>query len=172
MLTLNRTESGIDIIKRQQILESLEDKEYRREFAADIGTGLAFQIRLLREDRGWTQEELAHRMGKRQETISQWENPAYGRYTLNTLKELAAAFDVALLVRLAPFSELVDWSISLTREDLAPRSFDEELPNVPIAPPAPRENVEEHLLFATSVEPWDFEAPTVSKERERDYAIA
>lgn len=126
MLTLNPIESSIDMIKRQQILKSLEDREYRREFAADIGTGLAFQVRLLREDRGWTQEQLAHRMGKRQETISQWENPDYGRYTLNTLRELAAAFDVALLVRFAPFSELVDWSINLTPERLTPPNFDEE----------------------------------------------
>jgi len=130
MLAPDRIESSTDGIKRQQVLRSLEDREYRREFAADVGTGLAFQVRLLREARGWTQEELAHQMGKRQETICQWENPNYGRYTLKTLNELAAAFDVALLVRFAPFSELVDWSISLTPERLAPPSFDDELPSV------------------------------------------
>ena len=113
--------------KRQQILSSLENREYRREFAADIATSLAIQIRLLREHHRWTQEELAHRMGKRQETISQWENPDYGRYTLNTLRELAAAFDVALLVRFASFSDLVDWIANLTPQHLAPPSFDEEL---------------------------------------------
>jgi len=113
--------------KRQQILRSLENEEYRREFAADVGTSLAIQIRLLREKCGWTQEELAQRMGKRQETISQWENPDYGRYTLNTLKELAAAYDVALLVRLAPFSDLVDWVANLTPQRLAPPNFAEEL---------------------------------------------
>ena len=112
--------------KRQQLLNSLENEEYRREYAADVGTGLAFQIHLLREKRKWTQEDLATRMGKRQETISQWENPTYGRYTLNTLKELAAAFDVALTVRFIPFSELVDWSVNLDPERLAPKSFEEE----------------------------------------------
>ena len=127
MLAPDRIESSTDLIKRQQILRSLENREYRREFAADVGTGLAFQVRLLREARGWTQEQLAHQMGKRQETICQWENPNYGRYTLKTLNELAAAFDVALLVRFAPFSELVDWSINLTPERLAPVSFDDEL---------------------------------------------
>jgi transcriptional regulator with XRE-family HTH domain len=134
MVTSYRIESGIDTIKRQQVLASLENREYRREFAADVGTGLAFQIRLLREARGWTQEQLAQKMGKRQETICQWENPNYGRYTLKTLGELAAAFDVALLVRFAPFGELVEWSISLTPERLAPPCFDDELQSMPRVP--------------------------------------
>ena len=112
--------------KREQIWRSLRDPEYRREFSNDVGTGLAFQIRMLREKRGWTQEQLADRTGKRQETISQWENPDYGSYTLNTLRSLAGAFDVALVVKFAPFSELVDWTSNLTPERLAPVSFDED----------------------------------------------
>jgi len=106
--------------------KSLEDQEYRREFAGDVGTGLAFQIRMLREKHGWTQEELASRTGKQQETISHWEDPNYGSYTLNSLKSLAGAFDVALVVKFAPFSELVNWGIELTPEKLAPKSYTEE----------------------------------------------
>ena len=113
--------------KRQQLFETLKEREYRRAFAADIGTGLAFQIRLMREDRGWTKEELARRIDKRLETISQWENPNYGRYTLKTLTELANAYDVALIVRFAAFSELVDLLASLTPERLAPPAFDKDI---------------------------------------------
>ena len=135
--------------KRQQILRSLENEEYRREFAADVGTGLAIQVRLLREKCGWTQEELAQRMGKRQETISQWENPDYGRYTLNTLKELAAAYDVALLVRFAPFSDLVDWVANLTPQRLAPPSFAEELQTVATQTALPRDDSTRTQVAAT-----------------------
>ena len=110
----------------QETWDSLADEEYRREYAADVGTGLAFQIRMLREKKGWTQEKLATLTGKQQETISQWENPNYGSYTLNSLKSLAAAFDVALLVKFAPFSELVDWTVHLTPGRLAPKSYEEE----------------------------------------------
>ena len=84
------------------------------------------RFRLLREDNGWTQEELAQRAAKAQETISQWENPSYGRYSLNTLKELAKAFDVGLLVRFVTFSELVDWTVEVTPKRLRPPSYTKE----------------------------------------------
>lgn len=109
-----------------QMWESLADEEYRREYSADVGTGLAFQIRMLRESNGWTQEQLATKTGKKQETISQWEDPNYGRYTLSSLRSLAAAFDVALIVKFAPFSELVEWNVNLSQDRLAPPSFVEE----------------------------------------------
>jgi len=137
VVTSAATERYMITAKRDQVLQSLRDHEYRRALADDIGTGIAFQIRLLREDRGWTQGELAERTGKRQEAISQWENPNYGRYTLSTLKDLAGAFDVALLVRFAPFSEIIDWTVNLSAQRLTPPSFDAEFAadTVSAAPP-------------------------------------
>jgi hypothetical protein len=44
-----------------------------------------------------------------QNAISRLERPDYGKATLTTLRRLAAAMDVALIVRFVPFSELVDW---------------------------------------------------------------
>lgn len=111
--------------KSEQLWKSLEDEEYRRAFVVD-DTGLAFQIKLLREKNGWTQQQLAERADSKQETISQWENPNYGRYTLKTLKGLATAFDVGLMVKFAPFSEVIEWNANLTPERLAPPSYAEE----------------------------------------------
>lgn len=111
--------------KSEQLWRSLENEEYRKAFIVD-DTGLAFQIKLLREKNGWTQDQLADRVGSRQETISQWESPDYGRYTLKTLKGLATAFDVGLIVRFSPFSELVEWNANLTPGRLAPLSYTEE----------------------------------------------
>ncbi len=111
----------------KQIAASLQDREYRQAFvSAQISSGLPFQIRTTREDRGWTQGELAERVGMSQEAISRLESFSYGKFTLSTLKRLAAAFDVALIVRFVPFSELVDWSANLTPQDLAVPAFDHD----------------------------------------------
>ena len=113
-----------DMTRREQIVASFADKEYRDEFVAEnIASDLAFQIRATRADRGWTQQDLALRTGIAQATLSRLENPDYRRYTLSTLKRLASALDVALAVRFAPFSELADWAASLSAEDLAVPSF-------------------------------------------------
>ena len=131
----------------RRFLKSLEDPEYRRIFVDEhVSTGLAFQIRQLREDREWTQEQLAQRTGKAQETISLWENPDYGRYSLRTLKDLAAAFDVALLVRFAPFTDLASWVTELTPERLAPPNFDKERSRAPAV--AGSVTLEQSIRFA------------------------
>lgn len=113
--------------KERQIQDSLVSKEYREALAIEhVNTTLAIQIHKMRENRQWSQSDLANRLGKHQETISQWENPDYGRYSISTLKELASAFDVALLVRFIPFSELVADMVNLSSVRLCPPSFDEE----------------------------------------------
>ena len=90
--------------ERRDFLDEVQDEEYRHEFVSEhVTVGLAFQIHLLREARGWTQEELASRCDMAQETISRLEDPNYGRYTLKTLKRLAKTFDVGLLVRFVSF---------------------------------------------------------------------
>lgn len=74
-----------------------------------ISKTIAFQIRGLREEKGWSQEKFCEMSGMNQNAISRLENPRYGRPTITTLKRIAAVFDVALVVRFVPFSQLVDW---------------------------------------------------------------
>jgi transcriptional regulator with XRE-family HTH domain len=115
------------INKSEQIRQSLNDPEYRHQFVEEeINIGLAFQIRALRNRQQLTQDELAKLLNGKQSLVSSWENPNYGKYTLGTLKDLAKALDVALLVRFVPFSTLVDWIVNLTQESIAPPSFKEE----------------------------------------------
>ena len=61
--------------KERQIQDSLANKEYREALAVEhVNTTLAIQIRKMRENQNpqWKQSELADRLGKHQETISQW----------------------------------------------------------------------------------------------------
>jgi transcriptional regulator with XRE-family HTH domain len=113
--------------RRDQIVASLRDKEYRDLLVAEeIESGLPFQIRAMRQARGWSQRALADRTQMTQEGISRLENLDYGKYTLTTLKRLASTFDVALVVRFVPFSQLVDWVANLSPEDLAVPDYEHD----------------------------------------------
>ena len=108
----------------QDPVEELSNKEFRHAFVAEhLRTGVAYQIRALREKRGWSQAELGRRTGKPQSVISRLEDPDYGRLSLKTLLEVAAAFDVALLVQFAAFSELLKRFSDLSPEALAVPDF-------------------------------------------------
>lgn len=99
-------------------ISELSEKAFRNAYNSDqVRTGIAIQMRSMREqvERNWTQSELGGLMGKPQPTIARLEDPDYGRVTLTTLLEVAAAFDVALLV------QFVEWDDFLKRmKDVSP----------------------------------------------------
>ena len=116
-------------IPRDQLANLLKSKEFRAQFVSDQPNEfLPLQIRRLREQHGWTQAELGRQAGMQQERISTLENPDNPGIALSTLKRLAQAFDVGLVVRFVPFSEFVDWVSNLSPGSFAPASFEEELP--------------------------------------------
>lgn len=115
--------------EREALKKRLMSKKSRDAFvSACVDQTIPFQIKALRltEERNWTQKKLASRAGMKQERISVCENPNYGRFSLQTLKQIAAAFDVALIVRFAPFSELVEWESNLSPESLEVKNFGKE----------------------------------------------
>ncbi len=113
--------------RKEKLIDELKNKEYRDAFVSEhIDTGIPFQIRALREQRKWSQEEFARHAKKQQAAVSRLENPNYGSSTLTTLKEIASTFDVALIVRFVPISELVEWELNLSTESLKAVSFNED----------------------------------------------
>lgn len=110
MSSEKRRQLGARIVASQEFRDSLTD--------AEIVNRISFQLKSMQEDRGWTQQELAERAGIAQPLISKYFG-GYERYSLQTLKKLASAFDVTLVVGFAPFSDLVDWIIGLTPEKIA-----------------------------------------------------
>ena len=137
--------------KERQIQDSLANNEYREALAVEhVNTTLAIQIRKMREHRQWSQSDLAGLLGKHQETISQRENPDYGRHSITTLKALAATFDVALLIKFIPFSELIKDMVSLSESRLSPPSFSEEQYRVQASVSAASNPMEDIIVDANS----------------------
>lgn len=109
------------------IRDELPNKEFRENYVAEnVRRGLAYQIRALREARGWSPAELARQAGLPQSNISRWENPSYGKFSLSTLIEIASVFDVALSIRFVGFEELLTSLSDLRPNRLAVPSYDEE----------------------------------------------
>lgn len=100
-------------------------KAYRDAYASKIiGNRLSSQIHSMREGKNWNQSELAERAGMRQSRISKLEHSCED-VSLNTLKRIASAFDVALMVKFVPFGELVMESAT-RNSDVEIASFDQD----------------------------------------------
>lgn len=104
-----------------------KNQEYRQAYMeAAIEQGIAWQIKVNRERRQWSQKDLARLIDTRQSAISRAEDPEYGRHRIETLTKIANAFDCALQVRFVPYSSLARDSADLSQDTLYAPSFDEE----------------------------------------------
>jgi transcriptional regulator with XRE-family HTH domain len=120
---------------KDDLLVNLEDKEYRDLFVEQhINRTVAFQIRATREAQEMRQVELGHEVNMAQGRISLLEDPNYGNFTINTLKRIASALDVALIVRFVPFTQLATWVAGaqqvipgLSSESLAVPKFEDDI---------------------------------------------
>lgn len=117
----------------KKLIEKLKaSKKYRESFVgSQVRVGIPFQIRALRKQLEWSQSRLAEEASMNQPTISAMEGAGYDGFTLSTLRKLAAAFDVGLIVRFAPFGDLVHWTDHFSPDTFTvPRAVDDPVLNV------------------------------------------
>ena len=92
-----------------------KDREYREAYMeAAVEQGVAWQIRINRQKRGLSQKSLASAIGTQQSAVSRLEDPEYGGHSLETLMQIAKAFDCALAVKIVSYSQLASEAERLT----------------------------------------------------------
>ena len=84
---------------------------------AKLGTLVPAQIRALRLKSDMPrQADLAKAADMQQSRISMFETPGAANVTLETLSRLAAAFEVGVVVKFVPFSEMLRWENGFSQD--------------------------------------------------------
>lgn len=105
------------------------NRRYREAFVeAHLSSTIAAQIQTMRQDRNLTQSELAGISGMKQSRISLLEDPENTSLSISTLRRLAAAFNVALIVRFVPYSALARWSTEVRDSKFSVTPFEKDSP--------------------------------------------
>jgi transcriptional regulator with XRE-family HTH domain len=111
----------------EKLRNDFQDEEYRHSYAEEcLNTIIATQLKVLREQRELTQRALAKKCDMKQPRITVLEDSNYSNWSINTLKRLARAFDVALSVKFEAFSDLILDFENMSKESLERPSFNDD----------------------------------------------
>ena len=104
------------------------DKEYAHAYLEELSNmAIAAQIQALREQRGWTQKQLAQYADMKQERICALEDVDYDAWTIKVLRRLAKAFDLTVKVSFEKFSSGILDASKISPETLKRTSRTEDL---------------------------------------------
>jgi len=155
---------------RERLLQRFRERRYREGYLeAFLNTRIAAQIKALREARRLSQAQLAKRVGTTQPGISALENVHYTSWSLRTLKKLARAFDVALIVKFESFGKALDDITAFSAESLAvpPFAKDPLFPKKPSAARAVAGGEDRELSSADESSPRNGEVLAAAKVTEK-----
>lgn len=113
--------------KSEELIEAFRDRDYRETYAEDfLNTCVATQIRVLREQRGLTQAQLAQAIGTKQTAISRMENVNNTARNIGTLLKIAFQLGCRLKVSFETFGSLIEECVDFSRESLQRPSFEQD----------------------------------------------
>jgi transcriptional regulator with XRE-family HTH domain len=107
--------SAISDALRVEFRDPEDSEGYAESF---LNSYVATQIKVIREQRRMKQSDLAREVGTTQTAISRIENVNYSSWNIKTLKKLARAFRVRLMVSFETYGTLADEVGRFTRESL------------------------------------------------------
>lgn len=113
---------------RDELRHDFQDEEYAHTYVDDfLNAEIATQIKVLREQRGFTQQQLAQLADMAQPRLSLLEDVNYGSWSIKTLKKLSRAFDVTLKVSFETFGLRIGDIVNFNRGALQRAKRSEEL---------------------------------------------
>lgn len=113
--------------EKKTLRQSFKEKEYRHGYVDEfLNAYIATQIKVLREQHGWSQMELAEHAGMMQPRISVMENVNYASWSIKILRKIAEAFDLTLCVSFESFGRRIEDIEKFGREALERNSFDND----------------------------------------------
>ncbi len=77
-----------------------------------MASHVSIQLTSLRKKAGWSQKELAKRIGTSQQQISRLESSSYEGHSLSTLRRVAKALGATIRVEIQPKSTLPQWMVA------------------------------------------------------------
>lgn len=111
----------------ERLRDLFQDPEYRHAYAESFtNTFIAAQLKANREKRQLLQSELATVADMKQSRISTIENVNYESWSVRTLRRIARAMDLVLVVKLESFGAVIRDMESLSRESLERPSFGDD----------------------------------------------
>lgn len=94
---------------RENLTAEFQDKEYRYAYAESfLNTKLASQIRVLRQQRGMTQNQVAEVMNIKQPGYARFEDVNHSVWKTDTLWDIARALDVRVNISFETFGSLIE----------------------------------------------------------------
>jgi transcriptional regulator with XRE-family HTH domain len=124
----NSTPKTSTISRLHKFLRSMPTKEARDAFvAARVAAAIGLRIFNMRKKQNWSQEDLAQKAGMKQARISVLEQADYENFSFSTLRRIAAAFDVAVIIDFVSFPDFLKWSDGFTPRSIIPESYSDSL---------------------------------------------
>jgi transcriptional regulator with XRE-family HTH domain len=112
---------------RDRLLNRFRSFKYRHGYVDEFTDAyIATQIKVLREQRGLNQTALGELAGMKQSQISELEDVNNRSWKVRTLKKLARAFDLVLIVRFEQFGRVLPDIGKLDREHLERAGFEDD----------------------------------------------
>ncbi|MBH0180506.1 MAG: hypothetical protein HP490_02190 [Nitrospira sp.] len=118
------------------LAKKLRNKKYRDSYlSSHVRTFLANQMASLQGE--MSQQEFGALLGKPQPIVSRLQNPEYGKYSLQTLLEIASKLDIALIARFVDYPTFLKFTNDFSDEALRPDKFNpDQLDLLAATPPS------------------------------------